>query len=220
MKGIPGLLFFCFFLFSPWAKAQRSTLRIHAFWGDQGIQPGSWQWNSKGDSLFIEQFAFYVSGIQFYTQGKPIEIEAPPMLIRLGEAPRSLIAIPLHSDSISFRIGIDSVLQTRGALGGDLDPVQGMYWTWQSGYIHMKLEARTSVLPGEAHRIQCHLGGYAAPFNTIQQLGFPLTKESCIAIQLDQFLGAPSEMPHKVMSPSPAAVQLSRRFAQSIHTKP
>lgn len=94
-------------------------------------------------------------------------------------------------------------------MGGDLDPVHGMYWTWQSGYIHMNLEARTSVLPGEAHRIQCHLGGYAAPFNTIQQLGFPLTKESCIAIQLDQFLGAPSEMPHKVMSPSPLAVQCS-----------
>jgi hypothetical protein len=37
----------------------------------------------------------------------------------------------LKYDQIQFQLGIDSLTNVSGAMGGDLDPTKGMYWTWQ-----------------------------------------------------------------------------------------
>ena len=64
---------------------------------------------------------------------------------------------------VSFSVGIDSLTSVSGALEGDLDPTKGMYWAWQSGYINMKLEGRSSSCKTRKNEFQFHIGGYMKP---------------------------------------------------------
>ena len=43
-------------------------------------------------------------------------------------------------DKIQFNLGIDKQTNLDGVKGGDLDPLKGMYWTWNTGYINIKIE--------------------------------------------------------------------------------
>ena len=63
-------------------------------------------------------------------------------------------------DTIQFMLGVDSFHNTSGAQTGALDPLHGMFWTWNSGYIFAKFEGlRTGSLEPDipfAH----HVGGF------------------------------------------------------------
>lgn len=118
-------------------------------------------------------------------------------------------------DSLSFTLGIDSAIQRRGALGKDLDPTNGMYWAWQSGYIHFKLETHSS----NNKLLQLHIGGYAYPFNTLQRLGFKVSNTKKISIQfelLKLLQQINSQKVFKIMSPSAEAVLIASFIAQSL----
>ncbi|OFZ17831.1 MAG: hypothetical protein A3D92_21700 [Bacteroidetes bacterium RIFCSPHIGHO2_02_FULL_44_7] len=62
---------------------------------------------------------------------------------------------------VHFRVGTDSVLNVAGVLDGALDPIKGMYWAWNTGYINFKLEGS---FDGKA--LEYHIGGYRAPYTT------------------------------------------------------
>lgn len=74
-------------------------------------------------------------------------------------------------DSISFKLGTDSTLNVSGRLDGNLDPVLGMYWAWNTGYINFKLEG-SKKLQDKSASFEYHLGGYRAPFETVRNLGY------------------------------------------------
>ena len=48
-------------------------------------------------------------------------------------------------------------------MAGDLDPTKGMYWAWQSGYINMKMEGKSSSCKTRKNEFQFHIGGYMKP---------------------------------------------------------
>ena len=78
--------------------------------------------------------------------------------------------------SISFCIGIDSLASVSGALSGDLDPSNGMYWAWQSGYINMKIEGTSSSCKTRKNSFNFHIGGYLKPYNAIKKIEIPINK--------------------------------------------
>jgi hypothetical protein len=92
-------------------------------------------------------------------------------------------------DEIQFSIGIDSLTNVSGAMGGDLDPVNGMYWSWQSGYINFKVEGN-SEKSGAVHKdFQFHIGGYLKPFETLQTVILPLKRnQNVIFVDVSRFL--------------------------------
>lgn len=54
-------------------------------------------------------------------------------------------------DAVSFTIGIDSAGVLEGAAGGILDPVTNqMFWSWNAGYVAVKLEGQSPASPGRA----------------------------------------------------------------------
>ena len=53
-----------------------------------------------------------------------IDLEYPTSLRR--QLPLKKIS---QWDSIHFIVGVDSATQLKGAQGGDLDPMHGMYWS-------------------------------------------------------------------------------------------
>ena len=51
----------------------------------------------------------------------------------------------------SFTVGIDSAGVEEGATGGILDPVvNGMWWSWNAGYVAVKVEGQSPASPGGA----------------------------------------------------------------------
>jgi hypothetical protein len=49
-----------------------------------------------------------------------------------------LTILPYLYNRLSFVIGVDSARNVSGAQTGALDPANGMFWTWNTGYIMAK----------------------------------------------------------------------------------
>jgi hypothetical protein len=69
-------------------------------------------------------------------------------------------AFPGVYSKLVFTLGVDSILNCSGAQEGALDPLNGMFWTWNSGYVFFKLEGYSPASTADLHRIEHHIGGY------------------------------------------------------------
>ena len=76
---------------------------------------------------------------------------------------------------MEFNIGVDSLTNLAGVLTGDLDPVFAMYWAWNSGYINAKLEGVSNQCSTPQNRFEYHIGGYLAPFQSIQKVNLSVS---------------------------------------------
>lgn len=173
------------------------------------------------DTITIKELKWYISKVTLL-QNDQIVFSDPKIAHLLNIADPKSLEIELKSrkkisfNKIQFSIGIDSPTNVSGALGGDLDPTKGMYWTWQSGYINIKIEGESNSITN--HDFQLHLGGYLPPFAAIQTVVLPITNSSNdikIGIELALWLGKISSIgPTHIMSPSKEAVSMSKEFAK------
>jgi hypothetical protein len=124
----------------------------------------------------------------------------------------------LDFDLLQFNLGIDSLTHVSGAMGGDLDPTKGMFWTWQSGYINFKIEGVFEKCPTRNHEFQFHLGGYLAPFQAVQSVQLKVLKGEHLVLQLNLspfFEQVDWVKKYSIMSPAKEAVAASRVLANS-----
>lgn len=133
------------------------------------------EFDLNGETIVLDAFRFYLSGITLLRKGDAIWEEANSYHLIDAADPNSLqIELPSEDpilyDAIRFQLGIDSVTNVSGVFGGDLDPTKSMYWAWQSGYINFKLEGSSPNSPARNNAFQFHLGGYAAPFANMQTI--------------------------------------------------
>lgn len=121
----------------------------------------------------------------------------------------------------SFLMGADSLTNVSGILEGPLDPINGMYWAWNSGYINLKAEGTIQDSTGNTSLFEFHIGGYMPPNATVQELSFELDLEKqhpIIAIQMDEWMEFAFEKGiHSLMIPGKTAVELSNRIQSSIY---
>lgn len=130
--------------------------------------------NGSGEKFSVTQFNYYVSNIQFrrtdgsfYTvpQDKSYfmiqENVAASQKVKIAEVPAG------DYNQVRFILGVDSLRSTMdvGQRTGVLDPSylsgHGMYWTWNSGYIFLKLEGLSQAAPSsQGNAFFYHIGGY------------------------------------------------------------
>jgi len=171
----------------------------------------------------ISTLKFYISDIKVhYTDQTEYSLEKYAYLIDVLDSMHNHFSLNKNSNRelefISFNLGIDSTTNVSGAMEGDLDPMNNMYWTWQSGYINIKFEG--SIDDGVQR--EYHLGGYAYPNNALQKVSFKLNKsgDTIIHIRLDDFIHSiPDSIPFKFMTPDPKAVYLSHLFAKCLSSE-
>ncbi len=177
------------------------------------------------EGVVLEALRFYVSDLQLWNKGQVVgESEARFHLVD-ANVPGSLLLNckakeGLAFDQISFQLGIDSLTNVSGAMGGDLDPTLGMYWAWQSGYINFKLEGNAPHCPARNHFFQFHLGGYLPPYYALQRVTLPLSGETSgeivVAFAVDEWLARIDlSESYEVMRPCERAVELSGWAAQA-----
>lgn len=169
----------------------------------------------------IEVLKFYISKLQLLKNGKVVFTEKPSaFLIDISKPLSCKINFTkyIDFDAIQFNLGIDSTTNVSGAMGGDLDPTKGMYWTWQSGYINFKLEGKNNLCKTRNHEFQYHLGGYASPFNCLQTVQLAVKNKSKVVIDLDVkkiIDNIDFKKQHSIMSPTSEAVYFSALVAKA-----
>jgi hypothetical protein len=157
-------------------KGASEFLTFHFIFGTEAFVLDTFSSNKdRKDSLSIHTVKFYVSGIEFYEDHKLVWKEKPRYYLVDAASKESMnLALSLPKKTkftqMKFKLGVDSLTNVSGVMGGDLDPTKGMYWTWQSGYIHFKLEGHSSLCLNPKKEFQFHLGGYKEPFSTYEQV--------------------------------------------------
>lgn len=149
----------------------------------------------NGGQYTLERAQWYVGNVELHAiDGSSYRIAGyylldtdDPQSLRL-ELPELLP----HADyrSLSFTLGVDSLDNHGGPREGALDPMHGMYWTWSTGYIFLKIEGTAPASPQPKNRIEYHLGGFRAPYNNIRRVHCAITsgQEARIVVDVDAFM--------------------------------
>ena len=216
------ILVFLFLSLISFAQQSNETIQFKLSFNHNSIAVGNKYFNhTTSDSISFDVIRFYISNIQFFQEEAfAFSLEKKHHLIDLGN-PESLIInfdknTKQNYNLIKFDLGIDSLTNVSGAFGGDLDPTNGMYWTWQSGYINFKLEGVTPSCPARKNFFHFHLGGYQAPFSMVQSIELVILDKKNIIIQLpiEQLLEKINlKETYEIMSPNQSSVNMAKLIA-------
>ena len=224
-------MFICFIFYLTNLSAQslkKITVAFHPMFGmhELNFNDSYFPLNSK-DSIQIETLKFYISDIELIENNNVVwHQENSFHLIDIENLNTKSFEINIPSEisytRIRFNLGIDSITNISGALGGDLDPTKGMYWTWQSGYINLKFEGKSNRCNNPKNEFQFHLGGYQYPYNCLQKINLAIENKTQIIIEMDLLKFAEKtelSKQHHIMSPSDDAVRLSQLFSTIFKVK-
>ena len=151
--------------------------------------------NIFGEAFTVTKFRYYVSNISLENKlNKQQEKESYHLVDARDSNSLSFsytVAEGKYSD-LFFLLGVDSIRNCSGAQTGALDPMNDMFWTWNSGYVMAKLEGEAPS-SNAMHRMEYHIGGYKAKENVVQNIRLhattPITvtdgKETIITIETD-----------------------------------
>lgn len=200
------LLLFLLHSFSIWTQIQ-----VHFTVENQLIFPETKIILNDGNWIEFETVKLYLQ----FPKSKSVSADSV-FLIDLADSNSLILPLPYSIDHVDLLIGLDSLLNTSARVDGNLDPALGMYWAWNSGYIHLKVTGKSSLVTNEKHQFDWHLGGYRKPYPT----QFSLTKKvknGKIDFNLDSFIQElrQSAPMIKLMSPGKKAHQLMSDFIQS-----
>ena len=177
------IIFFMFLLsFEINAQLKRDSLvmKIQFKYGTSPLERNK-KYMTKSDTLEIETFKFYLSNIEIeFDDTSKIKPKNNYHLIDWDNPKSFFIPIAARQNKIiskiTFNMGVDSTASVSGALSGDLDPTNGMYWAWQSGYINMKIEGKSNSCKTRKNQFQFHLGGYLKPYYALRKIEIPIQK--------------------------------------------
>jgi MbnP len=138
--------------------------------------------NSAGEQYTIRNFKFYVCQVDLINTnlGTSYRLNKDEYFLVNFANPVSteitLKTIPATFNKIAFTIGVDSIRNVSGAQTGALDPANGMFWTWNSGYIMAKLEGNSPGSNQPNQVFEYHIGGFSGSENVVEKVNllFPL----------------------------------------------
>lgn len=169
-------------------------------------------------STSISQLKFYIGYLECWQDQQLVHTIHPTYHLLDASNPSSLsLNLPdsLTFNQLRFWVGVDSATNAQGVQGGALDPMQGMYWTWQSGYINFKLEGKSAYCSSRGQEFQFHVGGFQQGYCPVQQVILEVTagEDIRIGLEVDQLLLlANLEENDHLMSPSQQAMDFAQFF--------
>lgn len=216
-----------FGLFSPaffFAQNSKTEVDFSIYFGDSLLKLERYYPLGKSDSIQITSVKFYLSAFELWLDDKLVWKEDNKFRL-LDLSSKNTMQFNLNSNkplifnTVKFNLGIDSLTNVSGALGGDLDPTRGMYWTWQSGYINFKLEGNSNLCKTRHNEFVFHLGGFQSPNLGMQPVKLKIKNKNMINLILNikDVLDSIDLVDHNhIMSPGKEAVILSEKTAKAI----
>lgn len=132
----------------------------------------------------VSNFKYYISHINLTNTDSNLTKQINDdkyFLVDAADSLKCLVRLsvaPYRYNRISFTIGVDSAHNVGGAQTGALDPANGMFWTWSSGYVMAKLEGNSSVSSLVNNKMEYHIGGFRGDSSVLRKpvLLFPYGK--------------------------------------------
>jgi hypothetical protein len=132
--------------------------------------------NGNGDDYTVSMFNYFVSNVKLLkADGTEYAIPQEESYFLIKESDVASQKITLKNvpagdyNGVKFIIGVDSLRNTMdiSKRTGVLDPATGgagMYWSWNSGYIFVKMEGTSPQAPidsaSNSRKYRMHIGGY------------------------------------------------------------
>jgi hypothetical protein len=116
------------------------------------------------DTLNINLLKYYISNIKLFdNKGNIYQVPDSYYLIDPTNNNIKISGIPEGDyNKIEYMIGVDSTKNFSGLQSGALNPSNGMFWSWSTGYIFIRVEG--SSPQSETGVFMYHLGGYESPY--------------------------------------------------------
>jgi hypothetical protein len=175
----------------------------------------------KNDTVTISTFKFYISNVEVEFENGTSYKEPQSYHLIDSENEKSLQfqlknAPDLKIKQLTFNIGLDSATNVSGNLEGDLDPLLGMYWAWNSGYINMKLEGKSSSCKSVKKEFQFHIGGYLPNQNALQRVVIDFSKNTSeiqLKVDISKWLDEVAlKQKNSIMIPGDTAIEMSNYY--------
>ncbi len=127
--------------------------------------------NSKGEPFSVTWLTYYVSNIKLKRSDgvvyeDPVSPDGSRGYYLVDEKSAESQEITLKNvpageySEVTFTIGVDAGQVNQAAQRGALDPANGLFWSWNSGYISMALEGVSASSTEADDVFQFHVGGY------------------------------------------------------------
>ncbi len=174
---------------------QKLTLHFKHKVGDKNLHLFTETYeNSFGETFTINKFKYYISKIVLFdSDAKQYAFPNNYYLIDAADSASKSISVFTTAKriaSIQFLIGVDSIKNVSGVQTGVLDPMNGMFWTWNSGYVFAKLEGVSTAAKVPGNLFSQHIGGFKNGENATRQImltvdSWQLTGKNLITIEAD-----------------------------------
>ncbi len=180
------------------------TLEFDNIAGDQQLILNTNYTNAAGEPFSVSLLQYFVSNIRL-KKADGSEYAVPQaesyFLIQEQNAASRLCKVQVPEGEykeLSFTIGVDSLRSTKpiNERTGVLDPANypsghdGMYWSWNSGYIFLKMEGSSPVAPADpsgAKKYRFHIGGFggysSSTINNIRETIINLSDKGTVKVK-------------------------------------
>jgi hypothetical protein len=146
--------------------------------GSQSFSAGTNYINPMGEQYKLDKFHYYFTNVSLGQNGNALDKEKESYhLIKAESTAPNAFTFPVSANThnqLQFIIGVDSARNVSGIQSGALDPLNGMFWTWQSGYIMAKAEGSSPASTAHQNMMTYHIGGFSGLYNTVRKVNLQL----------------------------------------------
>lgn len=186
----------------------------------------------RGDSFKVSKFNYYISNVVLEKEGggEYVQPESYFVVRHTMATKQTIPRIPNGTyTAIRFLVGVDSLRNTSGAQTGGLDVAKNgdMFWSWNSGYIFMKLEGSSPQSGADSKALTFHIGGFKGaekaqrPVKITFQNNPVVINDNAATVRLKADVNSLFAGPHDVsfadlyhlMQPGPGAAKLADNYA-------
>ena len=172
--------------------------------------------NDLEQSFTVTNFKYYIGNIHLKRSDGKEFISNAYFLINEEDQQSKNIQLNDIPDgeytSIGFVLGVDSLHNCSGAQSGALDPINGMFWAWNTGYIFLKLEGKSPASNSPGKIFEFHIGGYKEPSNCIKNVSLDFKNEK-LNIESDKITSIELKADASEVLKSPVTIDLSKLSA-------
>lgn len=194
--------------------------------------------NGFGEQYVLTKFKYYISNVSV-SNIDAVSSETNSYHLIDEAKPASLsFSFPVKIDSyvsLKLLLGVDSLRNVSGAQTGALDPLNDMFWTWNSGYIMAKLEGNSPQSTVVNNKVEYHIGGFSGSNNALKNLTltFPVgkildiregkTSEIFIDADIDTWWQNPNDLRIStdpvIATPSAMAKKIADNYSKMLQVK-
>ncbi|PQJ12234.1 hypothetical protein CJD36_000290 [Flavipsychrobacter stenotrophus] len=165
---------------APVSDSANVKIEVFNMVGTSSLNMGNqWYRNEHNDSFQVTTFNYYISNIKLNSASATYTEDYSYHLVQQSLSSShifDLANVPYGTyTGITFTIGVDSAHNVTGTQSGPLDPINGMFWSWTTGYVMLKFEGVSPRSPQANNAIAMHAGGFSGVNNVLKTvtLTFP-----------------------------------------------